>query len=181
MEEKNWLENMNRQLLAGQLRGTNQYTEKYGLKLSAEDTEVLIAEKMNTLKEERRVEFGQSILPQIIYAFCDSSYIAQDNYVETIVRLQEIFFYYKNEMCDEISDEELLNFMREQFEDVCFGDVEYLETTCLEIFAAAIRAGYRGYQSTEGRGEFSRIDIVQRWDKELYLQALQEAAEWNMK
>lgn len=123
MEEKNWLENMNRQLLAGQLRGTNQYTEKYGLKLSAEDTEVLIAEKMNTLKEERRVEFGQSILPQIIYAFCDSSYIAQDNYVETIVRLQEIFFYYKNEMCDEISDEELLNFMREQFEDVCFGDV----------------------------------------------------------
>lgn len=174
MEDKNWLENLNRQLLIEQIHGTNQYTEKFGLKLSGKDTQILIAEKMNTLKEERRVEFGQSILPQIIYTFCDSSYITQDNYLDTIIRLQEIFFYYKNEMYDEISDEELLNFMKEQFEDVCFGDLEYLETTCLEIFAEAIRAGYRGYQETAGKGEFSKMDIVQRWDKDLYLQALKD-------
>jgi len=174
MENKNWLENLNHQILAKQIEETNGYSEEYGLKLSEEDADVLIAEKANTLREERRVEFGQSILPKIIYAFCDSVYISQDDYLDTLIRLQEIFFYYKNEMCDEISDEELLNFMREQFDDVCFGDLEYLETTCLEIFAEAIRAGYTGYQKTGGRGEFSKFDIVERWDKELYLQALKD-------
>ena len=40
-------------------------------------------------------------------------------------------------MLDEISDEELLQFMQEQFDSVCFGDLDYLEGTCLEIFAQA--------------------------------------------
>ncbi len=81
---------------------------------------------------------------------------------------------YKNEMQDEITDEELLNFMKEQFETVCYGDLDYLEGTCLDIFAQAIRAGYRGYQQTQGRGEFEKFDIVPRWDRGLYLETLKE-------
>lgn len=172
MGAENWMELMNRQMWLEQVRETNQYTEKYGLALSMEDAELLLAEKNQILKNERRIEFGQSILPQIIYTFCDSSYISQDDYVDTLIRLQEIFYLYKNEMHDEITDEELLTFMKEQFETVCFGDLQYLEGTCLDIFAQAIRAGYRGYSETQGRGEFSQLDIVQRWDAELYLQAL---------
>lgn len=57
---------------------------------------------------------------------------------------------YKNEMQDEITDEELLNFMKEQFETVCYGDLDYLEGTCLDIFAQAIRAGYRGISKHKG-------------------------------
>ena len=79
---------------------------------------------------------------------------------------------YKNEMNDEITDDELLHFMKEQFDNVCFGDMEYLEGTCLSIFAQAIRAGYRGFQKTEGRQEYEQFDEVQRWDYELYLEAL---------
>ncbi|MBE5978835.1 MAG: hypothetical protein E7249_06840 [Paenibacillaceae bacterium] len=174
MDEQNWLEVMNRQQWLKQIQETNQYTSKYGLQLSEEDTEDLIEEKSHTLKAERRIEFGQSVIPQIIYIFCDSEFISQDNYLDTLIRLQEIFFLYKNEMQDEITDEELLNFMKEQFEDVCYGDLEYLESTCLEIFSEAIRAGYKGYKTTQGKGEFSKIDIVQRWDKDLYLQTLKE-------
>lgn len=174
MGEKNWLEIMNNQMWLKQVQETNQYTMQFGLSLSNEDTEILLAEKNNILKVERRVEFGQSILPQIIYVFCDSAYISQTNYTETLIRLQEIFYMYKNEMQDEITDEELLNFMKEQFETVCYGDLDYLEGTCLDIFAQAIRAGYRGYQQTQGRGEFEKFDIVQRWDKELYLETLKE-------
>ena len=37
-------------------------------------------------------------------------------------------------MLDEITDAELLEFMKEQFETVCFGDLDYLEGTCLDIF-----------------------------------------------
>lgn len=174
MEKKNWLEIMAGQMQLNQIMDTNNYTGEFGLALSHEDTEVLILERQNVLKSERRVEFGQSILPKIIYTFCDSAYIMQDNYLDSLVRLQEIFYLYKNEMDDEITDDELLNFMKEQFEDVCYGDLDYLERTCLDIFAQAIRSGYRGYYETEGRGQFEQLDIVKRWDKELYMEVLQE-------
>ena len=76
-----------------------------------------------------------------------------------------LFYLYKNEMQDEISDDELLHFMKEQFEQTCFGDLDYLEGTCLNIFSQAIRAGYRGYMSTEGHGEYEAFDEVKRWVK----------------
>ncbi len=174
MAEGYWMEFMQKQGWLEEIRKMNQYTEKFGLTLSQEDTEVLLAERAEVLKSEQRVEFGGSILPQLIYAFCDSAFISQDNYLDTIVRLQEIFFLYKNEMRDEITDEELVNFMREQFNGVCYGDLDYLEGTCLEIFAEAVRAGYRGYQGTRGSGEFAEMDIVQRWDRELYMEVLNQ-------
>ena len=174
MSGENWLNLLNGQTWLKEVQATNPYTEKYGLTLSEKDTELLLSEKNATLKAERRIEFGQSILPQIIYAFCDSSFISQSNYVETLIRLQSIFYLYKNEMQDEITDDELIQFMREQFETVCYGDLDYLEGTCLDIFAQAVRAGYRGYQKTQGHGEFEKFDIVQRWDKELYLETLRE-------
>lgn len=120
---------------------TNKYTEKYGLSLSEQDAELIIENKKTALKEQRRVEFGESILPRLIFEFCDSNYIEQDNYVETIIRLQEIFYLYKNETMDEITDDELLHFMREQFDNVCFGDLDYLESTGLYEYAKTIRGG----------------------------------------
>lgn len=174
MEQKSWLEEMNRQNLVRQVLETNCYTQKYGLVLRKEDAALLAQERANVLRAERRVEFGQSIMPKIIYTFCDSSYVDQDNYCDSLARLQEIFYQYKNEMEDEITDDELLEFMREQFENVCYGDFGYLEGTCLDIFAQAIRAGYSGYRESGGKGEFGKFDIVRRWDRELYLEALMD-------
>lgn len=174
MEQKNWLEEMSKQTLIAQVLETNHHTQKYGLALKKEDAVLLAKERVDVLRKERRVEFGQGILPRIIYTFCDSSYIYQDNYCESLIRLQEIFHLYKNEMLDEITDDELLEFMKEQFENVCFGDFGYLEGTCLDIFAQAIRAGYSGYTKTEGKGEFEKFDPAKRWDRELYLEVLHE-------
>lgn len=174
MEQNNWLEMLTTQALKAQVLETNRYTLKYGLVLSGEDAALLAQERTAVLRAEKRVEFGQSILPKIIYAFCDSAYIAQDNYCESLIRLQEIFFQYKNEMLDELADDELLNFMREQFEEVCCGDFDYLAGTCLDIFAQAVRAGYTGYRETEGKGVFGEVDIVKRWDRDLYLEALRD-------
>ncbi|EOS33023.1 MAG: hypothetical protein K1W27_03930 [Lachnospiraceae bacterium] len=173
MESTNWLALLERTQIQ-KVMESNQYTEQYGLTLSEQDAEILAQERKSTLIEQKRVEFGESILPRIIYEFCDSAFINQSNYVESLTRLQEIFFLYKNEMLDEISDEELLNFMKEQFETVCFGDFDYLEGTCLDIFAQAVRAGYRGYQQTGGRGEYAEFDEVLRWDRELYLEVLRD-------
>ena len=174
MSKGNWLELAADQAQVGKVMETNQYTQRYGLILKPEDAQIIVAERRNTLREQKRVEFGQGILPQLIYEFCDSGYISQSNYVETMIRLQEIFYLYKNETMDELTDNELVHFMKEQFETVCYGDLEYLEGTCLRIFAEAVRAGYRGYQASEGYGEYGAFDEVKRWDRELYLEALHD-------
>ena len=153
---------------------TNSSTAQYGLVLSEQDAQLIMQERNNTLRTQKRVEFGETITTKIIYEFCDSDFIYQDNYVDTIIRLQEIFFLYKNEMSDEITDDELLHFMKEQFEHICFGDLNYLEGTCLSNFAQAIRAGYRGYKSTDGYNEYDQFDEVKRWDYELYFETLKD-------
>ncbi len=174
MEDKNWLDLLTNQLQLEKVIETNAYTKKYGLVLNQEEAEILISERKNSLKEQKRVELGQSVLPKIIYEFCDSAYINQENYLETLIRIQEIFFLFKNEMLDELTDDELLHFMKEQFNTICYGDLDYLEGTCLDVFAQAIRAGYRGYKETEGYGEYKKFDEVQRWDRELYVETLRE-------
>ena len=153
---------------------TNQTAVQFGLILSEQDAKLILKERNNALREQRRVEFSAGITAKIIYEFMDSDFINQNNYVDTIIRLTEIFYLYKNEMQDEISDDELLHFMKEQFENRCFGDLEYLEGTCLNIFSQAIRAGYRGYKASQGYGEYSQLDEVSRWDYELYQEVLKE-------
>ncbi len=174
MEEKNWLQWMAQGQQLEKVMQTNQYTKQYGLTLSRQDGELLVQERKNSLQEHKRIEFGEGILPKLIFRFCDSPYLFQENYVETMIRLQETFYLFKNESMDQLTDDELLEFMKEQFDAVCFGDLDYLEGTCLSIFSEAVRAGYRDYCQTEGRGEFGRMDIVTRWDRELYIQALRD-------
>lgn len=172
--EKDWIVLLQQQGQLERVMETNLKTGPFGLTLTREDAEVILAERKCALVQHGRIEFGEGIVTKIIDEFCDSCYICQDDYVETIVRLQEIFYLYKNEMLDEITDDELLHFMKEQFETICFGSLEYLETTCLAVFSRAIRAGYEGYKASEGRGEYSGFDEVKRWDPELYMEALRE-------
>ncbi|MDD2971455.1 MAG: DUF6323 family protein [Lachnospiraceae bacterium] len=174
MDQGKLLEVLNDQAQIRKLQETNCYAEHYGLTLTEEDTKLLVEERRQALHRTRRVEFGGGILPQIVMTFCDSQYITQDSYVDILTRLQEIFYTYKNEIRDEITDDELLAFMKEQYETICCGDLEYLESTCLELFAQAIRAGYDTYQLTGGEGIYENMDLVKRWERELYMEALRE-------
>ena len=167
----------------GKIISCNEKTEKYGLALTEEDVHQLMVCRKDTLKENRRVEFGEGILPDIIYAFCDSDYIDQNNYADTLRELQEIFYLYKNESQDRLTDFELIDFMRKQFDEVCFGDPEYLRGTCLERFARAIREGYKTlaqqmerdeYTLRESQNEYSRFDEEARWEYEIYCKKLDD-------
>lgn len=172
--DKNWLDLLQNTNQLSKVMETNRYTEEFGLSLTEKDAQLIMENRKSALQEQRRVEFGEGIVPKIIREFCDSAYIDQNNYVETIIRLQDIFYLYKNEMNDEITDDELLHLMKEQFEILCFGDLDYLETNCLVDFARAIRAGYEGYKETDGYGEYARFDVQERWSYELYQEALKE-------
>ena len=172
--EKDWMQLLQRQNQLAKVLETNQRAERYGLTLSEEEAGLILEERGRALKEQKRVEFGEGILPKIIDEFCDSAYLDQEHYVETLIRLQDIFYLYKNEMMDEITDDELLHFMKEHYEEICFGDLDYLESTCLSNFAQAIRAGYSGFRASDGRNEYGQFDEVTRWDHELYMEALRE-------
>ena len=155
--DKDWMILLKGQNQLSNVIKTNETTERFGLSLTEQDAKLILAERKNALAEQKRIEFGEGIATKIIYEFCDSEYIYQSNYVETIIRLQEIFYLYKNEMHDEITDDELLHLMKEQFENI-----------------EAIRAGYEGYKSSDGYGEYSKFDDVKRWDYDLYLETLKE-------
>lgn len=156
------------------LEACNEKTEQFGLILSKEQQTELIQCRNESLKKYERVELGRGILDQIIFCFCDSQFLNQENYSETLKKLQDIFYQFKNEAMDQLTDEELLNFMREQFDKVCGGDTDYLAGTCLERFSEAIRSGYTGYVSSSGRGEYEQFDQEQRWDSDLYDQVAKE-------
>lgn len=119
----------------------NQYTKKFGVSLTEQDAIMLMEARKNSLKEQERIEFGEGILTKLIYSFCDSPYIYQDNYVDTMESLQDIFYLYKNESLDELTDDELIDYMKHKFEGECQGSLEHLEDTCLEKFARSIRKG----------------------------------------
>ncbi len=177
-------------MLAGQQKNQllriiecNEKTRQFGLELTEDEVKALMECRKTSLKDTQRIEFGESILPDIIYAFCDSQYINRDNYAETIAQLQDIFYLYKNEAQDELTDAELISFMRNQFDKICFGDIDYLSGTCLERFARAVRAGYqcqmqhrlRDEYSLNGvEDEYSKFSEETRWEYEVYKMKLED-------
>ncbi len=141
MDDRKWLQTANDSFQIARVKAANDYTNRFGLALTEEDAGLLIRESKDSLMEKERVEFGGGILPKLIFAFCDSPYIYQDNYVDTLGRLQDIFYFYKNESLDEFTDDELIRCMKEQFDGPCQGSLDHLEDTGLETFARSARFG----------------------------------------
>ena len=71
--------------------------------------------------------------------FSDSPYISQDNYEEMMIHLQEIFYYFKNEAMERLSDDILIDYMKDKFNNICKGSLEYLQGTVLENFCRELR------------------------------------------
>ena len=115
--ENSYLEIINRkkQMEVANIKKCNEFTGDYGLLLSEKQIESLI---------EKRIDI-------IIKEFCDSPYINQENYVLTLYDLLDVFYEYKNETMDLITDDELIKFMKKAFNGVCKGDIEYLSGTVM--------------------------------------------------
>ncbi|MDP4146435.1 MAG: DUF6323 family protein [Bacillota bacterium] len=124
-----------------EIQQINEETIEYGLRLSDRDIKAILQARKEALSITGRVEFGGGIITKIISSFCDSPYILQDNYVEIIEDLLETFYYYKNETLDEISDDELISFMKEYFDNKCQGDLELLRDKYLDNLAHNIKYG----------------------------------------
>lgn len=134
----------------GGLAKCNEYTKRYGLKLSEKDIEELCEHRQATLRQTGRMEWGGGVMQKLIYAFCDSPYIQADDYVQTLEDLEETFYYFKNEALDEISDDELIEYMKRIFDGAGQGSVEYLAQTGLERLTRSVRFGTPLGEENEG-------------------------------
>lgn len=137
-----------------ELKECNEFAGKFGLTLSDSDIQMLIEERFRALKSNGRVEFGSGILKKLVFEFCDSPYVMQDNFADTIQGLQEAFYYFKNESLDEYSDEELIDIMKDYFEHECQGSIEYLQESKLEDICRKKRYG----NAWEEDGDFEDYD-----------------------
>lgn len=120
----------------------NDLTSRFGLTLSRVDAVELVQTRANALKSNGRVEFGGGVLDKLIREFCDSPYISMHNYAETLHELTEMFYYYKNETLDLMSDDELIKFMKDCFDGKCQGSLELLSGRELANMARNLRYGY---------------------------------------
>ena len=131
--EKNYLDiaNKRKQIEIANIKKCNEITKQYGLVLSNKQISNLLEKRKETLKETGRIELREGIIDKLIKEFCDSPYINQENYAETLYELIEIFYEYKNEIMDLITDEGLIEFMKKSFDGICQGDLEYLSGTVM--------------------------------------------------
>lgn len=131
--DKNYLDIVNqiKQIEITNIKKCNEYTSKYGLILSDGQISNLLERKKESLRETGRIELREGIIERLIREFCDSSYMNQENFAQTLYELIEIFYEYKNETMDLITDDELIKFMKKSFDGIAQGDLEYLSGTIM--------------------------------------------------
>lgn len=144
MSEKFSLEPIKMQMLVAtqELRECNEFTIQFGLFLSESQIQSIVNQRFTALKDTGRIEFGEGIIKKLVYAFCDSPYISKETYEQTIIELQDSFYYFKNESNDLISDDELIEFMKRIFDGKAQGSLEYLSGTSLDELCRNTRYGY---------------------------------------
>lgn len=123
------------------IKKCNEYTSKYGIILSDSQIVNILKRKNEILKNTGRIEFREGIIDKIIKEFCDSQYITKDNYIETLYELIDIFYEYKNETMDLITDDKLIKFMKKSFDGIAGGDLEYLSGTIMHQMREDILKG----------------------------------------
>jgi hypothetical protein len=132
----------------------NEITKEYGLILNEQDIKEIIKTRNISLEKSGRIEFNGQIINKIITIFCDSPYISQYNYSDTINELVEIFYNYKNETLDYIGDDELIEIMKEHFDNYCQGSLELLEGKVLYKIADNIKNGVKDYTNLDSEKDW---------------------------
>lgn len=129
------------QLAVAEIIRCNQTTSRYGLVLKESDAAELANTRSEVLEKVGRIEFAGGTINKLIMEFCDSPYLSQSNYAETLNELVETFYYFKNETLDEVDDDDLIEFMKRYFDETCRGSLDLLQTRDLESLARKLRFG----------------------------------------
>ncbi|MDO5559594.1 MAG: DUF6323 family protein [Oscillospiraceae bacterium] len=125
--------------LTDEILSTNENSRQYGLCISQDQAKMLVKAGKEALKTKDRVEFGSSITPKLIEKFAQSSYVSQVDFAQTIAALIDVFYEVKDQSCDVLSDDDVLDIMFYCFENTSMGSVELLQTRDMEYITRDIR------------------------------------------
>ena len=127
--------------LQSQLARCNRRTARWGLELTLPQLQELASHRLAALRATGQVEFGEGVLEQLAAAFADSPHLDPANYQPLLLQLQGVFYYFRGEAPEAMSDAELIEIMRRIFNTSAGGSVEYLAETGLEELCHALRLG----------------------------------------
>lgn len=130
----------------------NSLTKTSGLVLSREDAKAVIQGRNVVLKYNGRIELGFEVTKELIKNFHDSGFVTEDNYIPLLNELHEVFYYFKNETEEKLSDQDLIQIMKNYFTNSCGGSIELLKGV-LEVFAADFRRKAQMMDFIESREE----------------------------
>ena len=124
------------------LLSCNAVTARYGLRLTEADAKALADTQSRALKSSGRVAFAGGVVNELALAFCDSPYIEQDGWTDTLAELTAAFYDFKNEAMDGIDDAEAVALLKRLFDgDWCEGSLDRLREELLPVAARRIREG----------------------------------------
>ena len=120
---------------AEKLLALNERIAPYGLRLSAADAVALVRSGDEALRSAGRMELGDGVAPQLVDIFCDSPYLSQEDYAETLCELTALFYQAKSLTADKLSDLALLQWMKRAFDGECAGSLDRLAGDALPALA----------------------------------------------
>lgn len=165
----------------------NEATAKYGLRLTEQQMIGLVERRTEALRATGRVEFGRGVVRELVRGFCDSPYLSQENYEDTIADVQDVFYRSKEDAevdgGEPMADDDLVEALRYAFDHEAAGSTEALADmpiATLRTHATRTRAGdydektqneaFEEEAAHDGaeeyvHDEFSRILDDERWER----------------
>ncbi|MCH3963351.1 MAG: DUF6323 family protein [Clostridium sp.] len=102
----------------------NKQLKKEGIVLTVKDAKEIITERDKTLKSTGRMEINMDVIHSIIKEVGKSPYVNQENAVETVNDIYEVFHYLKNSTSDLLSDSEILESIMFFYNEIYRGSIE---------------------------------------------------------
>ncbi|MDD4772463.1 MAG: DUF6323 family protein [Eubacteriales bacterium] len=150
--------------LASEVMVLNDISVEYGLTLTKYQAAELVDTRNNALRESNRLETELGAVKKIIERFCSSSYLSKDNYGETLNELLELFYHYKTELRDRISDIELIDIMYDLFESKFHGSIDLMEDGIFQLSNKLNNELYTEDSSDDVEQDMSNDDDNYIWD-----------------
>ena len=124
---------------ARELAACNEAIGRHGLSLSMADAQAIVVARAEALAATDRVEFGGGVASELVLAFAGSPHVSQATFADTIIELQDLFYEFKNESLEQITDDDLIAKMRSLFDDPAEGNLAFLEEALFEGLARTVR------------------------------------------
>ena len=125
----------------GSILACNASLEKRGLSISPAQAAALCEARENALCQNARIEFRGGTLEKLIDAFAGSDYVQPAQFVDLLLELTDLFYASRNEIPDDVPDDDLIEWMRRAFDGSCAGSTELLAGRELPMLYRRLRAG----------------------------------------